>query len=178
MAAPVILAVDPDTRTLGWALVTKHEVLSVGMVRSSTGNVSDMLRYCSVGLPQAGDLLVVESQHYHHGSEAPPADIIKLAQVAGGIIGLMAGAAPDMKLCLVPASTWKGQTPKPINHRRTFQHYGIMCSEAAGYCYPSGCAKIAKVQGAQLLNKSSWEHVADAIGIGLYAAQRLVTDGQ
>lgn len=176
MAAPVILGIDPDTRCLSWGLVTKHEVLAVGVIRSSTGEVAQMLRNCSVGLPQVADLAAVESQHYHHGSKTPPADIIKLAQVAGGVIGLLAGAAPNTKLTLVAAADWKGQTPKPINQRRTFQHYGIICSEASGYCYPSGCAKIAKVQGAALLNKGDWKHVADAIGLGLWASQRITAE--
>lgn len=176
MAAPVILSIDPDTRCLSWSLVTKHEILSVGVVRSSTGEVAQMLRNCSMGLPQVGDLAAVESQHYHHGSKTPPADIIKLAQIAGGVIGILAAACPTMKLSLVPAADWKGQTPKPINHRRTFQHYGIICSEASGYCYPSGCAKVAKIQGAGLLNKGDWKHVADAIGLGLWSAQRFTVE--
>jgi hypothetical protein len=129
-----------------------------------------MLRYCSL-MSIIPDLVAIEGQEFHHGGKAPPADIIKLAQVAGGLVGIFAVQSPRSRQALLIPSEWKGQTPKPINQRRTFQHYGIMCSEAAGYCYPSGCAKIAKVQGAQLLNRGDWKHVGDALGIALYAAQ-------
>lgn len=177
MASEVVIGVDPDTKNLAWAVATRHEILAVGVIKSPSGQTCDMARYASAVLPGVVDrwkvdMCVVEGQEFHHGGKAPPADILKLANVAGTIVGILA-IASAMRLCVAKPSEWKGQTPKPINHERTFQHYGILCVREQGYCYPAGCAKAMKIAGIGQLVKSDWKHVSDAVGLALFGGELL-----
>lgn len=71
---------------------------------------------------------------------------------------------------------WKQQQPKKVNQGRTFKHYNIgyvLSLGAEPYCYPSGCARAAKIANAGKLKQCDWKHVADAVGLALYGARLL-----
>jgi len=172
VANPLALGIDPDTKALAWALADRHTIYAVGVVRSSSGSVSEMLRNASLAIPtiRSAEIAVVESQEIHYQGKAPPADILKLAHVAGGILGILSAVCPTTKLCLPVPREWKGQVPKPIHHKRIFQHYGILAVEEREYCRPAGCSKIAQVVGASALKNSDWKHVTDAIGLARFGA--------
>lgn len=139
----------------------------ITMLRCCPGAFNDLLGRFKI------DLCVVESQHFHAGGSSPAADILKLAQVAGGIVGQLTLLDPTMKMLLVKPTDWKGQTPKPINQARTLAHYGIVFDRGKDYCTPGGCAVAAKIEGSHKVNPGDWKHIGDALGLALHGARLL-----
>lgn len=173
----VVLGIDPDTRNTGWAVVSAEAVLAVGVVRS-TGTEQNMLRVTGVvleGLLQkwAPALVVVEGQKIYSGVKTAPNDILTLGQIAGGILGQVLVLSPTTNTCFPDPQGWKGQLPKPVEQGRTFTHYGILFKRNDSYCWPSGCVKSAAIQGAGMLNRGDWKHVADAVGLARHGVKLL-----
>lgn len=172
MAGTVVFGYDPDTKTPAYALVTLTEILEVGILPAD-------LRKLSVGMQSVLDrtkpaLAVVEGQQIYEGSKVRPNDIMHLAQVAGVVIGMIAAYRPTANILWPEPVEWKKQVPKKINQARTFVHYGISYTLSLGaepYCYPSGCAKAARIAGAGKLKQGDWKHVADAVGLALYGVR-------
>jgi len=171
---PLILGIDPDSKSTAWAVATIHKVLAVGVVRGP-GDVVTMLRNTGLALDSicrrgAPEIAVVESQFE---GQSPFADILKVAQIAGGMIGQITALHPPTRCSLVLPATWKGQQPKEVNQARTFTHYAMLYEKAAGYCVPSGCAVASQIDGIGRLNRGDWKHVADALGLALFGAKLL-----
>jgi hypothetical protein len=118
-------------------------------------------------------LVVVEGQRIYHGVKTAPNDILTLGQVAGGILGQVLVLAPTTNTCFPHPQDWKGQLPKTVEQGRTFVHYGILFEKNDSYCWPSGCAKSAKIEGAAGLNRGDWKHVADAVGLARHGIKVL-----
>ena len=178
MSGPVVIGIDPDSKATAWAAVSGSSVLAVGVLKTKAASTAELLRQTVVGIEDLiekhqPELAVVEGQHYHYGGKAPPKDIIKLAQIAGGIAGQLV-AFGTTKVAIPTPDDWKGQTPKPINQSRTYAHFGILSALASGYAYPTGCKILARVQGAGSLNRSDWKHVGDALGLARYGADKLL----
>lgn len=174
-----VLAADPDTETSAFAIASDLEVVFVGVLRPGKRSVLEQIRMAAVFLESLfskvkSDLIslaVVEGQEIYPGSEVNPNDLIKVAQVAGGICGVIRGLVPTIPQMVPLPMAWKGNVPKQIHQARAFSHYGIQYSKAPGYCYPSGCAVAAKIQGAAGLNKGDWKHVGDAMALALWGAK-------
>lgn len=184
MSLPVVLGIDPDTRHIGWSIATKHEVLAVGVIASSAedSDLSHVQMITNLGLAVPVILnkhpevthVCIETPMVRHGAKAPPKDIIKLTVVAGALAGAVEVASGGRVAKLMPfPSEWKGQVPKPIHQARIFAHYGILATQLPTHCYPAGCKAIARVQGAAAIKRGDWKHVADAIGLARWAADRL-----
>lgn len=178
-----VLGVDPDTETTAVAIASDLEVAFVGVLRPGKRAALEQVRVAAVFFEslfsklKLGDslsLLVVEGQEHYPSSPVDPNDLLKVAQVTGGICGIVRSLFPTLQQVVPLPKAWKGGVPKPIHHARTFAHYGIQYSKAIGYCYPSGCAQAARIHGAAALNKGDWKHVADAIGLAKWGCS-LVT---
>lgn len=174
MAGPVVLGFDPDTKTPAYAVVTLDEILEVGILPNElrkfvVGMESVLRRYVPA-------LAVVEGQEIYSGSKVRPNDIKLLAQHAGIAVGHIATASPTTQITWPEPREWKQQQPKKVNQGRTFKHYNIgyvLSLGAEPHCYPSGCARAAKIANAGKLKQGDWKHVADAVGLALYGARLL-----
>lgn len=153
-------------------------VLAVGIVWAS--NEIEMLRHASVVFPTLMkthklDLAVVEGQQIYTGGKAAHADIVKLAQTAGGLLGILAVLDPLLPLQFPTPAEWKKQTPKPINQGRTFAHYDIDFEAGKDYSWPIGCQTALRISGFSTLRKGDWKHVGDALGLALFGARGLAS---
>lgn len=180
-ADQLVLGIDPDSHNTAWCVASLKQVIALGVVRGPLNQDHagiTMLRYSGLALElilkkHQVELAVVEGQHIHYGQAAPPADILKLAQIAGGLAGQIALLSPPTKLLIAQPADWKGQTPKRVNQARSFNHYGILAEQGKDYCVPTGCVRIAKVEGFGALRKGDWKHVGDAVGLALHGARLL-----
>ena len=178
----MILGIDPDSTHTSWAIVGKElRPLAVGVLKTARADSGTTIRQLSVALDAVflwhGDLVeaaVVEGQQYHHGGKSPVADIIKVAQIAGGLAGCVMQKA-GVKVAIPSPKDWKGSVPKRIHQPRIYQKLGLLYTSAKGYAYPSGCAELAKVAGASRLSKSDWKHVGDALGLAIYGVEALLS---
>lgn len=176
MADPLVLGIDPDTTTTAWAVVSMDRVFAVGIVRADDEIL--MLRHASVSFPSIMkgynlDLGVVEGQQVYSGGKAAHADIVKLAQTAGGLLGVLAVLNPTLPLLFPTPAEWKKQTPKPINQGRTYAHFGIEALVGKDYSWPSGCQRAMRIEGFSRVRKGDWKHIGDAMGLALYGARTL-----
>lgn len=174
----IALGLDPDTNTTAWAIVSPGQILSVGMIRRTKGVDEGMVRLSAVALPSilSGrkiDVAVVEGQEIYLGSPAAPNDIVKLAQIAGALLGQLALLLPETALVLPTPATWKKQTPKPIHQARVLSRFGLLYEQRAKYSLPAGCAKSARIHGADKLKDSDWLHVSDAVGLAAFGLDLL-----
>ena len=115
-----LLAVDPGTRSLGWAAFTGSRLQACGVLKSK-GEL-EMLREVQAWsralrpLLSSSTRLVVEVPEHYPGakSKAPPNLLAKVTFVAGGVVGAL--CLPDV-ITVVP-KRWKGQVPKAVHHKR------------------------------------------------------------
>ena len=173
---PRVMGIDPDSKTTAWAIVEGSTAKAVGVYHIKAENVCEALKRLYPALEHSlelhkPELVVVEGQRDY--KKVPIQDIIKIAQIAGGIAGQIVGILPSCKIQIVDPEIWKGQTPKPINQTRTYAYFGMLSSMASTYAYPTGCRVYASIQGAAKLNKGDWKHVGDALGLARYGSERL-----
>lgn len=169
-----VLAIDPGCTRSGVAVVVDDKPVRLEAWKFKNKHCSQwLIRAHAAPLEMAltrhrPDLVVVEGQHYHRErSKGTPADIIKLAQVAGGLGGIVVALSTASLVIPLPEE-WKGQTKKEINQARTLSHYGIAYKVGAGYCYPTGCSTVSTISGYGSLNQGDWKEVADALGLARY----------
>lgn len=169
MGSPVVLGIDPDTKTPAYAVCTASDVLEVGILPEDLRQQTTVLGV--VLARHAPNGAVIEGQEIYPGAPAAPNDILKLGQHAGINAGIVLALCPTAVLSMPKPSDWKKQVPKVINQARSMSHFGILYARTTGkdaYCYPSGCCKAAKIGGAGRLNRGDWKHVGDALGLALY----------
>jgi hypothetical protein len=175
----IFFGVDPDSWTTAWAAVNSSEILAVGVLRRKRSGKIGMVEMLSLWEPNigsSGDRLVgvVEGQSLHYGSNVNPDDLFKLAHTAGAAAASLFRAG--FRNVLIPKpEDWKGQVPKQIHQARVLNKFGILYEQLADYCVPSGCARLARIQGAASLNRGDWKHVVDAIGLARYGFDCLKT---
>lgn len=180
MPEPVVLGIDPDSKLTAWAAVSGSKFTHVGIIRTpKADSTPELLRLLVPALDTVlnitfPDLVVVEGQQFYHGGKAPPEDILKLANIAGGIAGIIRVLDTGPRIAIPTPKDWKGQTPKPINQTRSYAHYGILSALASGYAYPTGCKLLALVRGASNLNKGDWKHAGDSLGLARFGAEKLL----
>lgn len=179
MADNLILGIDPGTRGTGWAVLqaSPTRILAVGILKPKGGPVASVIRQLLPPIEMIVDkwkprLTIIEGQHFHPGGASPAKHILKLAQTAGGIAGMVMASCESL-VTIVGADEWKGQTPKRISQSRTYAKLGVLTTVEKDFTRPSGCATIARVEGAACLKTGDWRDVGDAIGIALFAAEKL-----
>lgn len=164
----IFLGVDPDSTATAWATVRPGEVVAVGVLRRKRDSKIGMIEMLSMWTPPACTAAAVEGQAIHRSGNADPADIFKIAHISGAAASAIFRSS--CRVVLIPQpEQWKGQVPKEVHHARILGRYGILYETGKGYCYPSGCAKFARISGAGALNMGDWKHVVDAIGLADYA---------
>lgn len=178
----IVLGIDPDTKNTGVAIVDEHKIHAVGVlsirdqkltgdeaVRAMCRRLRD-LRGVWVGIDIVIDKWVVESQEVYKGlkQKAKPADMIRLAQVAGAA---MAQLPPENGLCPT-AGVWKHTVTKGASQGRALQHYGIPFDfvSAKDGCRPIPGATLG-IYGADTISPAQWKHVGDAIALALWGVQ-------
>lgn len=169
MGRPVVLGIDPDTRTPAYAVCTAADVLEVGILPEDLRQLATVLGVVLGRHTPNG--VVVEGQQIYPGAPAAPNDILKLGQSAGIVAGIILALCPTASLVMPVPADWKKQTPKVVNQARSMTHFGLLYARTEGkepYCYPSGCSRAAKIAGAGRLNKGDWKHVGDALGLALH----------
>lgn len=164
----IVLGIDPDTKTTGWAVMSADDgLLAVGVIRAD-GAIS-MMRHAAMALPSilqkwSADLAVVESQQIYSGSKAAHDTIVTLCTVAGGLAGQVLMAQPGCSVLMPLPAAWKGQVPKPIHQARVFTKLGLAHAVGPKYAHPLACT----ARGASSLRQTDWEHVGDAVGLALW----------
>ena len=140
-----ILAIDPGIDQ-GWATF-----------------VANVLTGCGLGVPFAPVYpheVYIECPQIYPAGKGDPNDLIKLAIRVGHCLAEAERSAGCLRTTLVYPRQWKGQTPKPVNHRRI--RATLSASEIA-------CLDRSLVD----VTNSLQHNVLDAVGIGLYAVGRL-----
>ena len=166
----LFLGVDPGVRLSVFALIDRQcRLLRVGVVKTLDQHspFTGMVRSFSVAastFPEVA-IAVVEGQQVYKGKTVA-ASILPVAHTAGAIGALLVPVACRVLIPL-PA-TWKGQVPKEVNQARSLARVGLQYVLGTSYCWPSGCATAAKVDGLAQLNRGDWEHVGDAVGLALW----------
>lgn len=177
----IFIGIDPDTKNTAVAVASKHKLLAVAVIKPFKFDSADtpavaMARavwkqlefFCKTFGTLGG--VVIEGQQIKHGSNAPPADILQLALVAGACLGVVGGL--DVPLLVPTPHEWKGNTPKPINQMRTFRAFGLEAEQRSEYCVPLDSPALANVLGAKDVNHGDWKHLGDAAGLALWGARR------
>lgn len=168
----LFLGVDPGVHLSAFALVSDQcKLVRVGVVKTSSDSApfAGMVRAFLVaveGLPLGIACAVVEGQQVYKGKTVA-ASILPVAHIAGAIGALLVAHTAARVLLPLPA-TWKGQVPKEVNQARSMARVGIQHVVGTSYCWPTGCAAAAKVDGLAQLNRGDWEHVGDALGLALW----------
>lgn len=171
----MILAFDPDLHNTAWAHCTYDRKLTGGIIRVDPGyKGDDAVTEMAIELgmegehnQHAGYTLLVESQELHYGHRSAPKDIIRLAQVAGAILGSF-GVSPS-HVRLVSPSTWKGQVPKEIHQARVCKKLGWDFEPMSDYVRPAQ----KHWEGFTIHKPSDWKHLMDAVGLALWGREKL-----
>lgn len=168
-----VLGIDPDSTTTAWALVEDSNLTAVGVWRTKRAIATLTLRELLTQVERTldvekPDFVVVEGQSYHAGSPASPADIIKVAHIAAGVIGIVIARGLSSRVALPEPERWKGQVPKVIHQGRTFVSLGLAYDHGQEYCWPTDPAQVRKIRGGQEISRTGWKHVGDACGLALW----------
>jgi hypothetical protein len=125
-------------------------------------------------------LLVVEGQGVWKGTTGNPADILKLANMAGSLLSALAAVSylnglrevEVVRLRPLPEE-WKGVS-KPMQQGRSWLRVGVTLDrltlrggkkESDQYYVPRG------TRWDNTFNDSAWKHLGDALGIGLWGME-------
>lgn len=105
-----MMAIDPGTKSTGVAFFLKSKLRSVTRIPFTT-----CAELHPFGQESFVDVLVCEVPQVYPRSKADPNDLIKLALLAGGLVGQTVA----VHKVLVKPREWKGQVPKKIHNART-----------------------------------------------------------
>lgn len=154
----MLLAIDPGLST-GWAVFTPH------------------LQSCGMGDPpdlKVHHLIIEKPQVYPHTPTAQANNLITLAFQAGQYVGSIQHKA----LTVVLPHVWKGTLPKPIHHLRIWKalddaEKATVLTLAKGVSnYLQACEVWVTLRRKTLPGGKECD-MMDAIGLGLYALNRL-----
>ncbi len=150
------LSVDPGVHHAAWSLFTSTLApQQLGLVKDQN-RIAE--RFYEIALLTKPDLFIIEIPFIYPDSPVDANDIADLALSAGVIEGAVRAARPALWLAArVRPREWKGTLPKHIHHGRL----RTRCPLAK-----------AMIENA-IPNKSERHHVWDAVGIGLYAIDKL-----
>lgn len=170
----MILAFDPDLHSTAWCASVDGQ-LSGGLIHVSPRLKGDeaVVKMCSeiaqarLGfVPFSEMVALVESQELHRMHRSAPKDILRLAQVAGSILGMLGETFLSVRL--VSPQVWKGQVPKDIHQARICRKLGWAFDTHAGYVVPAR----AHWEGFSVSKPSDWKHLMDAVGLALWGIEK------
>lgn len=143
-----LIAIDPG-RMVGIAVFHNERLFHVEEFEAIS--LSSILRKIEVLKFEALPMVAIEIPQVYpvRKWKGDPNDLIQVAYIAGAIAGLLRRYTIDIKT--LKPHEWKGNTPKKIDNKRTFER--LTPSE-------------------QEIVKTASNHVLDAVGIGLYVLKR------
>lgn len=154
----MIVGVDPDTRALGWCVITNEGVLfKCGLVRAK--NLEAMLKVCCTWANptyRVCHLTVERPQLYGLKDRANPNKIGQLLTIGGRV----SATYPKARLRMPFPNDWKGQTPKTVHNARVISALD-----------PVSLARLR----AELhpLPKSLQHNVIDAVGLAYWTLGKI-----
>jgi len=158
------IAIDPGTKLLGWALFFGDRLMRAGLSETKLTKIDDIALAHAVRLDHecssmCVSLVVVEDMRSYSlaHQKGDQNDLIHLAQIGDFVAGYQ---RPSRVLHVAP-STWKGQMPKDVSHRRI---------EAKLYAPERMVLETLPPPSPKGTGKR--QHAMDAIGIGLCALGR------
>lgn len=170
----MILAFDPDLHSTAWCASIDGQ-LSGGLIHVERKCKGDdaVVEMCSEIAQARGHFTpfsemtaLVESQELHRMHRSAPKDILRLAQVAGAILGVLGETFLDVRL--VSPQVWKGQVPKEIHQARVCRKLGWAFDTHPDYVVPAR----AHWDGFSVSKASDWKHLMDAVGLALWGTEK------
>lgn len=177
------LAIDPDTRCTGIALVDLEKVHAVGVVDVSrfagNGRERTVAMCCSIDAALAkfpwhtfmrpGRCYVEDQQVYGTGS-VDANNLTLLAKVSGAAVAACGLISRDVRL--VYPREWKGSRPKGADHKATLDHYG-WSYEFKGPKVPCEVTALpGDVEVIGTIPAGHMKEILDAMGLGLWGARQ------
>ena len=179
----ITVGIDPDTKTSAIALMEDGQLKEVKIIKGN--GLQAQVKGLGEFLGEGGfeyhryKHYVIESQQIYAGGTKNPGSILKLAHVAGGLLGVVSESGWLDRFSFPTPREWKGSVPKQIHQARILSRLGWEYKKSgtvkAGYCYPVGTVfKEAKqnIEGAQGLKRTDWKHLVDAIGLAMWGEKQ------
>ncbi len=173
VASPAILlaflAIDPGA-TSGWALFDSARRLTACGLGVETP--SSQFLNSKNGVFDLAEV-IIECEQLHGRSEQNPNSILLMARNAGEWFGRCSEYCENVRYIRV--ADWKGNTPKDINHRRSFEKLDpaelkALVAGCTGVSPKSAAVDVAIRKGLTTSDKRG--NILDAIGIGLWGVGR------
>lgn len=152
-----VLAIDPGSKTVGWARFLKKKLVGCGVLRAETP-VAMRVQFESHAWPFSNTpvrVYVERPQVYTRSRQkGDQNDLVHIAMIGGMLAGAVAFPAD---IHFVFPATWKGQAPKKVMGRRILKRLGL---SELHYVEAAATTKLA-------------HNAVDAVGLGLWAEGRL-----
>ena len=173
------IGIDPDTKNTGICFIGGDgKILRCECARGV--NFRGLARAIRMVLDQRvwergacvrGPFIVaIEDQEIAYSSRqgVNPRSMIPLAQAAGMAFALSCACLDLAEIVLVKPQAWKGSVDKVTHQGRVFDRLRLSYVAKKDYCIPA-----VPVPGADF-PPSMWKHVADAVGLALWAYDQWV----
>lgn len=176
-----VLAFDPDTKTTGYAVLARGMLVRAGLIRpplptrgvdivtrimsmvEMIGQHMSELRFKDPDLNGPLDAICIEGQRIYPNSKARPMDILHLAQVAGGILGVCTHLWSSTPTLMPEPADWKGTGGKAAFTKHIMRQDRIEYAKGGGLTWTNQSGLL--VPGTQGLSRKDASHVIDAIGL-------------
>ncbi len=177
----IVLGIDGDMKTPGFAIVRDRAVIFAGVLQGNTlkelvAAADPVFWELNVKQGVMLDAIIVEGQQvYTHGpyKTPDPARIVALAQVAGALAAKALDQWPLADLDMPRPADWKGQTSKDA-------HQAWLCEQVGwkiGKRLKGGVRPDMASVGAEIIgvpSGDSWYDLMDAVGLAWYGATKKV----
>lgn len=168
----MILGIDPDTKNIGYAVVSEGKPIHVGAARQKLSGY-DSVASMSVALYDELSKLsswpitkinVEGQQIYQTGPHKTknPADILLLAHITGLIVADCKFIWPNSKVSIYKPHEWKRNIPKKTHQARLLIALG-WGYEFVGDEWARPTNPPFKLEPAGL-----WKHVVDGVGLAMF----------
>lgn len=155
-----VAGIDTGLRRCGVAFFENRRLVWVQLVSATKGDdaVYEMARGVMGAVPSCPDRTYIEVPQQYPSSPVPRASLEQLTLVAGALTQVFQGRGSKVER--IYPRHWKGQVPKKVMLRRIRAHLNE--------------GERALVEGLSL-PVSSAHNVWDAVGVGLWAVDRIGT---
>jgi hypothetical protein len=180
----LVLAIDPDTRASGVALVKTRRVLALGLAHNPNYHAGAMqavdqqfralgtLLRKAMQVAGAVDRCVIEiPMDYGQKRYADPNDLMRLSMISGSAAGVLVEFCPRVQA--VCPYEWKGQRTKMADHKNTLRYFGWKFAQRTVCALPTfTIPKDVMLLSAPPTTQDHYSELADAMGLGIYGLAR------
>lgn len=177
MTEVIAMGVDPDLHSTGVAICRGIRPLALYLIRppSKAVGARAVAHMIQAARQETWDCytvsrLAVEKPQFYVTNTSAPEDLLNLAAVAGGMVGVLGGIYPVARVALPHPADWKGQVPKDIHHRNLCARLGWTYKDVRGHVFPTNVDPSILRSDIPV---SGWNHVLDAIALAHWAATPL-----